>query len=451
MKPNARPFHAGHSWLAAVVPSEAFRFRVFDGDIADTLARAGAQLVDDEPDVEIGPVEQLSGEAPIAISNVGVSQASSRSQVHRIASRVRAHADVRTRSERAARALRQRGYSHIAVLPWDRDQFLRLPNVARPPRIALAERFPRQVVLVGSRQPRGETAFERAVSEAGKLMGFTLRPTWPLPRASGLVALCDEGVLRIATGPGGCQIDAQTHALQALAAASPPGPVAQRVPRILGEGQMGLTRWSFEMRLPGVPAPCSLEPSLVESCVEFLVALHGLGGDGGFDRGVEQAQILGCVLSLDERKRLSELARRVDEALGEMPRGFAHGDFCANNLLTHEGRLAGVVDWEGTNSSCPPMLDLLHLLAARGADVYRWGPAVTDYLLPLMRRGGDATIRSYLERLDLDPDPPQLEALVAAYWLARASYQIGMYVERGRDQVWIERNVTLVLETLAPA
>jgi len=40
---------------------------------------------------------------------------------------------------------------------------------------------------------------------------------------------------------------------------------------------------------------------------------------------------------------------------------------------------------------------------------------------------------------------------VAAYWLARASYQIGMYVERGRDQVWIERNVTLVLETLAPA
>jgi len=134
-----------------------------------------------------------------------------------------------------------------------------------------------------------------------------------------------------------------------------------------------------------------------------------------------------------------------------MPRGFAHGDFCANNLLTHEGRLAGVVDWEGTNSSCPPMLDLLHLLAARGADVYRWGPAVTDYLLPLMRRGGDATIRSYLERLDLDPDPPQLEAFVAAYWLARASYQIGMYVERGRDQVWIERNVTLVLETLAPA
>jgi len=289
------------------------------------------------------------------------------------------------------------------------------------------------------------------VSEAGKLAGSTLHPTWPLPRASGLVALCDEGVLRIATGPGGRQIDAQTHALQALAAASPPGPVAERVSRIVGEGQVGLARWSFELRLPGVPAPLSLNRSLVESCVEFLAALHGLGSDGEVDRGIEQAQILGCVLPPDKRKRLSELARRVDEALGEMPRGFAHGDFCANNLLVREGRLAGVVDWEAASSSYPPMFDLLHLIATRRADVYRWGPAIIDYLLPLMRRRSDAVIRDYLGRIGLDPDPPQLEALVAAYWLARASYQIGMYVERCRDQVWIERNVTLVLETLAPA
>jgi hypothetical protein len=451
VKPGPRPFHAGHSWLAAVVPSEASRFRVFDPDIADTLARAGAQLVDDDPDVEIGPVVHLSGEAPIVISNLGVSPASSRSRPRRIASRVRTHADVRTRSERARRALRRRGYSHIALLPWDRDQVLRLPNLARPTRISLAERFPCQVVLVGSRHPRGETAFEHAVSEAGKLVGFTLRPTWPLPRASGLVALCDEGVLRVATGPGGHQIDAQTHALQALAAASPSGPVAQRVSRILGEGRVGLTRWSFELRLPGVPAPPSIDPSLVESCVEFLVALHELGGDREADRGIEQAQILGCVLAPDKRKRLRELARRVDEALGEMPRGFAHGDFCTNNLLVHEGRLAGVVDWEAANSSCLPMVDLLHLLAAQRAGVYEWGPVIIEYLLPLMRRRGDTVIRDYLGRLGLDPDPPQLEALVAAYWLARASYQIGMYLDRGRDQVWIERNVTRVLETLAPA
>ncbi len=434
-----------------MVPSQASRFRVFDADIADTLARAGAQLVDDEPDVEIGPVERLSGEAPIAISNLSVSQPSSRSRVHRFASRVSAHADVRTRSERAGRALRQRGYSHIAVLPWDRGQVLRLPNLARPTRIALAERFPCQVVLVGSRHPRGETAFERAVTDAGKLVGFTLRPTWPLPRASGLVALCDESVLRVATGPGGRQIDAQTHALQALADASPPGPVAQRVSRILGEGQMGLTRWSLELRLLGVPAPHSLDGSLVASCVEFLVSLHGLGGDADVDRGIEQAQILGSVLPPDLRKRLSELARRVDEALGEMPRGFAHGDFCTDNLLVHEGRLAGVVDWEAASSSYPPMFDLLHLLATRHVNVYQWGPAIIHYLLPLMRRRGDTVIRDYLGRLGLDPDPPQLEALVAAYWLARASYQVGMYLDRGRDQVWIERNVTRVLETLAPA
>ena len=407
--------------------------------------------MDYDPDVEIGPVDHLSGEAPIVISNLSVSPAGNRSRPLRIASRVRNHADIRTRSERARWALRRRGYSHIALLPWDRDQVLRLPNLARPTRIALAERFPCQVVLVGSRRPRSETAFEHAVFEAGKLVGRTLRPTWPLPRASGLVALCDEDVLRVATGPGGRQIDAQTHALQALAAASPPGPVAQRVSRILGEGQMGITRWSLELRLLGVPAPHSLDGSLVASCVEFLVSLHGLGGDADVDRGIEQAQILESILPPDKRKRLSELARRVDEALGEMPRGFAHGDFCTNNLLVHEGRLAGVVDWEAASCSCPPMFDLLHLLATRRANVYRWGPAIIGYLLPLMRRRGDAVIRDYLERLGLDPDPPQLEALVAAYWLARASYQIEMYLDRGRDQVWIERNVTRVLETLAPA
>jgi len=451
--PGRRPFYAGQSWLAAVVPSEAARFRVLDADIADSLACAGAQLVEHDPDVEIGPVDELSGEAPIAISNLDVSLADSRSRILQVARRVRTHAEVRRRSERARRALRGRGYSHVTLLPWDRDQVLRLPNLAPPTRVSLAERFPCRVVLVGSRRPRGETAFERAVSEAGKRAGYRLHPTWPLPRASGLVALCDKGVLRVAIGPGGRQIDAQTHALQALAASSPPEIVALRAPRVVGDGQVGLTRWSLELRLPGVPAPHALDGSLLESCVEFLVALHGLGGDGEMQRGFEQAQILRRVVPRDQGDRLSELGRRVDEALEDMPRGFGHGDFCTSNLLVDDGRLAGVVDWEAASSSCPPLLDLLHihLLAARRPNVYQWGPAIIDYLHPLMQRGGDTVIRAYLERLGLDPDPRQLQALVAAYWLARASHQIGMYLDRTRDQVWIEQNVSRVLETLAPA
>lgn len=447
-----RPFHAGHSWLAAVVPSEAVRFRVLDADVADSLASAGAQLVDQDPEVEIGPLEQLSGEAPIAIVNLGVSFGDSPLRILQVARRVRTHADMRLRSERARREIRRRGYSHVALRPWDRDQVLRLPNLAPPRRVSLAERFPCRVVLVGSRRPLGETAFERAVLEAGKVAGYTLRPTWPLPRASGLVSLCDKGVLRVAVGPGGRQIEAQAHALQALAASGPPEVVARPTPTLLSEGRVGLARWSLEARLPGVPAPPSLDGSLLASCVDFLVALYELGERGDRTRGIEQAQVIRRVLPPDHGKRLEELARRVDDALDEMPRGFGHGDFCTSNLLVRDGHLTGVVDWEAAGSSHLPMLDLLHLhlLGFRRPNVYQWGGAIIDYLHPLLRGGGDAVIRAYLERLGLDVKPSQLEAFAASYWLTRASYQIGMYRDRASDGHWIRQNVIRVLDAFWP-
>lgn len=446
-----RPFHAGHGWLAAVVPFEAERFRVLDADLAHSLASAGAQLVDRDPDVEIGPVEALSGDAPIAITNLEIGLADMQSRVFQVAKRVRTHAVVRRNAERARQALRRRGYPFVTLLPWDRDQVLRLPELAPSTRVSLAERFPCRVAVVGSRRPRGETAFERAVSEAAIVVGCRLRPTWPLPRASGLVALCDESVLRVAIGPGGRQIEAQTHALQTLAASSPPDLVAFRVPRLLGDGKVGLTRWSLEARLPGLPAPHSLDGPLLASCLEFLAALHGLGDGDHISRGLEQAQIVQRVLPRDQEQRLTELARDVDEALDDLPRGLGHGDFCTSNLLVHDGQLAGVVDWEAASRSAPPLLDLLHLslLAARRPNIYQWGRAIVDYLYPLAQHGGDPVTRAYLERLGVDADPPRLEALVAAYWLARTSYQLGMYLDRARDSAWIEQNVSRVLETLA--
>jgi len=407
--------------------------------------------VERDPDVEIGSLEALSGEAPIAITNLEVGLADTQSRPFQVARRVRTHAVVRGHSERARRALRRRGYRYVTLLPWDRDQVLRLPGLAPSTRVSLAERFPCRVAVVGSRRPRGETAFERAVSEAASVVGHRLRPTWPLPRASGLVALCDESVLRVAIGPAGRQIEAQAHALQTLAASCPPDLVASRVPRLLGDGQVGLTRWSLEARLPGLPAAHSLDGSLLASCVEFLVALHGLGDGRDMWRGLEHAQIVQRVLPRDQGQRLSELARNVDEALDDLPRGFGHGDFCTSNLLVHDGQLAGVVDWEAASRSSPPLLDLLHisLLAARRPNVYQWGRAILDYLYPLAQHGGNPATRAYLERLGVDPDPARLEALVTAYWLARTSYQLGMYLDRSWDSAWIQQNVSRVLEALA--
>jgi hypothetical protein len=110
-----------------------------------------------------------------------------------------------------------------------------------------------------------------------------------------------------------------------------------------------------------------------------------------------------------------------------------------------------VVDWENANRFSLPVLDLLHLylLAVRRPNVYQWGAALVGYLLPLMQRGGDAVIQSYLERVGVDLDQAAREAVVIAYWLGRVSFQLGTYVERNRDSAWIERNVVLVLDALS--
>ncbi|MGH3143796.1 MAG: hypothetical protein ACRDO9_11810 [Gaiellales bacterium] len=108
-----------------------------------------------------------------------------------------------------------------------------------------------------------------------------------------------------------------------------------------------------------------------------------------------------------------------------------------------------MVDWEASSPSSLPVVDLLHLLAVRRPNIYQWGTAIVDYLLPLMQRGDDAVIQSYLERVGVDLDQPTREAMVAAYWLGRVSSQVGTYVERNRDPVWIERNVVHVLDALS--
>ncbi len=331
------PLHADHSWLAAVVPAAATRFLVFDADIARTLDVPEAQLVEHDPDVEIGPVDELLGTAPLAVVSLDASAAENGPRLLRAGQRIGASAGVRLRSERVRREMRRRGYRHIALLPWDRDQVMRLPGASRPPTLGLADRFPCRVAVVGSRGPREETAFERAVSEAGALTGRRLQPTWPFPRAGGLVALCNGSVLRVATGAGAHHVQAQTSALVALAAARPPAAVTARVPRLLGDGSLGVTRWSLELRVAGLPAPHALDSSLLEDCVDFLGALHGLGdrlaGDEAIGSLSTQGRIVERVLPPERRGTLHELTRVMAGRLAKVRRVFGHGDFCTSNLL----------------------------------------------------------------------------------------------------------------------
>jgi hypothetical protein len=445
------PTFAAHSWLPAVVPADATRFRVTDADLAYTLALAGASLVDDRPEVEIAPLDVLTGEAPVVIVPLDGRIAVAPMRMRQVAGRIATSASVRVRAAQARRALRRRGYAHVAVLPWDRDQVIRVPELRPPRRLSIAERFPRRVLLVGSRVALGATALEHALAEAGRASGRSLRPTWPLPRSGGVILLSDAGVVRAALGPGSHRIDAQKSALASLTAAGPPALVAERTPSILADGHAGLVRWSLEQRLRGSPAPHGLDRSILDECLEFLLGLHALGSGEGPLSAATQADIVAELLPTEARAAVRAVARRIDEELAGVPRGFAHGDFCTSNLLVAGGRLAGVVDWEGAGRARLSCLDLIHLrlLTVTRAGVYEWGDAVVRYLLPAARNGVGAVDLEDCRRLGFTATPRRLEELVAAYWLDRVSYQLALYVERRRDRLWIERNVAQVLHALA--
>jgi hypothetical protein len=445
------PAFASHGWLAAVVPAAAMRFRVPDPDLAYTLTHAGARIVDDDPEVEIAPLRDLRAEAPFAIVPIGGRRASPMRRARQVSDRITASLGARGRAVDVRRELRRRGYTDVAVVPWDRDQVMRLPGIAAARSPSLPERFPRRMLVVASRRPAGPSALDHALAEAMRESGRPLVPTWPVPRASGPIMVLQSAVLRVAVGPGGHRLDAQQAALTMLADA-PHSVIARRTPALLAEGRVGLARWTLEQRLPGRAAPHALDRSLLDECTEFAAALHGIAAGGDAPTAADQAETVVEVLPEEKARGLRALARRLDRDLAGLPRGFAHGDFCTSNLLVENGRLAGVIDWEGAGPARLPLLDLLHLrlLCATRAGVYEWGGAVTRQLLPAGNGPVASTVANALRDLGLSPSADEARALAAAYWLDRVSSQLGAYVERRRDRLWIERNVEQVVDSLLP-
>jgi hypothetical protein len=50
--------------------------------------------------------------------------------------------------------------------------------------------------------------------------------------------------------------------------------------------------------------------------------------------------------------------------------------------------------------------------------------------------------------VEVDSDPATLGALVAAYWLQHAEYQLRIHPQRREQPHWIARNIDAVVRTL---
>jgi aminoglycoside phosphotransferase (APT) family kinase protein len=447
--------HYTLGWLPAVLPADARRFRVAEPTLGAVLAHAGAELVDAgaDADVEVaGSADMLEGRAPVAIVSVPPISAVGRPRLARAAAKAGAAARALVAARRARRQLSRLGYSDVSALRWDVRRRAALPGFPEPER-SVAERLPGGVLAVGSRGSAGPTVLEAALEAAGRAAGAALRPRWVSIRPGPVLAVADTAVLRVAIGPSRVEVESQAAALEALAGADVPPLVADRIPWLLARGEAGLAGWSLERLRPGTRPARPLSPALVGACIEFLVALHGAGGAEPQPLG-DRAETLAAVCGPDAAARVRELAGRLEAELGGLTRGFAHGDFFPGNLLASGDRLTGVLDWDAGGPGRLPLLDLLHLRLTAvpyGGDE-RWGRAVLDRLLPLARAGGDETLRRYCSGVRLDPDPRVLEALVLAYWLEYAAYQLRTHPDRRGQRAWIEGNVELVLrEARAPA
>jgi hypothetical protein len=433
-----------HGWLAAVLPAAARRVRVADARLAQTLADAGADLVDRDPDVEIGPADWLRGDASLAVVPFGAPPHDSASRALRVGRRVVRSGRTRIAAARARPIVARRGYERPRVLLWDLRQPLRGPG-ARPG--SLVERLPQRALVVGARRESPPALLEACLADAAAQVGLPLRAQPPTPRSGLLTAVTDGGVLRVAVGPARTQIEAQVDVLTTLHDRDPSPVIAARVPEVLAHGRSGLARWSLEERLPAAGSPVALSPALLAACVDFLVALHGTSGTGR-----PQSLVAGAELVVRVRPastRLRAVAARLDETLADVPRGFGHGDFFLGNLLVDEGgALAGVVDWDAGGAGRLPLLDLVHLrhMAKYPLPDDDWGPSFLERVLPWARAGGDEVARGYCRRVGFDPESRRLTALAYAYWLDRLAYQVRTHVHRHTEERWLARNVDLVLD-----
>lgn len=425
--PAAAPvIHPWHGWLTAVLPASARRFRVRDHELATTLRAAGAELVEDDPDVEIATGAEIEGEAPMAVLDVRAAGAAGDRLAIRAARRALGSARVQARARCAARSLRSRGYRDVHVALWDIER-----RPAPAPGIAGVAALPLGALVFGRRGATGEpTALDVAISAAESATGISVRGHRLLLGSGLALAIGKAGVLRVAFGPAAREFEAQELALDSLRAARPRLAVAERVPWVRGRGRIGLADWSLERRLPGLAPRRGLADATLDDCVAFLAALFEL--ESGAERQPSaraNANLLSELYPAGQAERLCELGAWADAAVEGLPRGFGHGDLWPRNVLLQGDRLRGVVDWSSAGPGRLPLLDLLHLIvnsrrlrARRG-----WLAEVIRDSLSGTRLHADPHIRSYTSRLGLTLEREQFQALAVTYCLDVVARRVRLY------------------------
>ena len=436
------------SWLPVALPAHARRVRVDDPDLMALLAAAGAEVVECGPDVEIASrIVDLRHDAPHVILSMGSNQPEGGGRLVRAWRRAAASVKVRTAARAARKRLRSLGYRGVRVIPWDFDQPVQLPG-GGVHRRRIVEFLPERAVVCAHRESSDETLLDAVVAQVSQAIGQPVRYQWPLMRAGILVIVADSCVIRIAVGPAGQRLLVQRDVIERLSRAD--DIIVERLPWPVHIGRVGLGDWSVEAHLDGAPVAGEIPTGLLWECMEFLAALHHVEAQGAHRSLADDARRCATICPTQRHGHdLIALGEDLDRLLLDVPRGFGHGDFWTGNLLCENGRLNGVIDWDGGGPGRLPLLDLIHLQVSSYRDGRHvpLGNAIIASQLAVARAGGDEVTRAYCRRVGLDPDARILEALVLAFWIDRTVLELDLRPDT-ITPAWVDANVVTVLDHL---
>ena len=242
----------------------------------------------------------------------------------------------------------------------------------------------------------------------------------------------------LADEPG--RLESATAALRLLAGAN-----VTLVPRPIGSGTTAGTSWTTETVAPGTP-PRRLTSELLSDVVAFAAQL-----------AISQSAItalrddLGAMATVVPRAsvQLSRVATALRMDLARLPAVVQHGDLLLSNLLTQQGRLTGVVDWETWHPAGVPGVDLLQLVVFDGlglgghvGSIWR----VRPWQSPTYRR----LTQPYFAALGVEVDDRLLHAVAVAWWANRIRVLRRRPERRSLfdNPTWIKANVADVLESV---
>jgi aminoglycoside phosphotransferase (APT) family kinase protein len=262
-------------------------------------------------------------------------------------------------------------------------------------------------------------------------------------------------MLRVAVGAARPPLERALRALAGLRGAGLPPTLRDRIAWPLTDGEVGPARYALEAKARG-GHPVLMTSTLWHDCLEFLIALRQVSGDGAHraDRGAtalaRNVRPVASHLDSSGRAVLGRIERELQDRLGGVPLGWAHGDFTRHNLFVEAGHLRSVVDWEWAAPDSLPMLDLLELMGqwdpqARGLPR---GRRLTEMLLPFARAGGDERVRRYCAITGTPADPRTLAGLAVAQWLTRMARELAPPCDPSRTPAWMAENLQRPLAVL---